>query len=52
MCDAMFYKIDSLQQKLDKALKQAKFIDEQFKKFVSPIPSKEVADLINILEGE
>lgn len=35
---------------IDKAIKQTKFIDEQLRKYVTPIPSKEVIDLLEILQ--
>lgn len=44
------HQLEIANKKINDALKQAKFIDEQFKKFVSPIPSKEIAELIEILE--
>lgn len=35
---------------IDESIKQTKFIDEQLRKYVTPIPSKEVTDLLEILQ--
>lgn len=37
---------------IDRAKKQTHFIDEQLKKYVTPIPSKEIADLLDILNNK
>lgn len=35
---------------IDESIKQTKFIDEQLRKYVTPISSKEVTDLLEILQ--
>lgn len=35
---------------IDESINQTKFIDEQLRKYVTPIPSKEVTDLLEILQ--
>ena len=37
---------------IDRAKKQTHFIDEQLKKYVTLIPSKEIADLLDILNNK
>ena len=45
-------KLKQRDEVIDRAKKQTHFIDEQLKKYVTLIPSKEIADLLDILNNK